>query len=121
MSTSTYALIFTLVPFVFGIAAVYAEHAGGKRGLLIAWAAGAALLLVLGVMDWRRPPDEGTPLIAYVAFAIIPTAAAAWAAWRTARAGMPVLARLLIAGTVGWLGILALVSAAAMLVAARGT
>lgn len=120
MSTATYALVFTVVPFVFGVTAVYAERAAGRRGLLVAWVIASALLLGLGILDWRRPPDEGTPLIAYVAFALIPTAAAAWAAERTARAGMPILARLLVAGTVGWLGILALVSVSAMIVGVRG-
>jgi hypothetical protein len=119
MSASTYALIFTVVPFLFGFAAVLALRAGGRRALVIAWLAASALLVVLGVMDWRQPPDEGTPLVAYLAFALIPTAAAAWAADRTARAQMPIVARLLIAGTVGWLAILVLVGIATVIVGAR--
>lgn len=115
MSSSTYALIFTLVPFLFGFVAVFALRAGGRRALAIAWGLGSGLLVVLGVMDWRRPPDEGTPLIAYLAFALIPTLAAAFAADRTARAQMPIVARLLVAGTAGWLAILVLVGVATVL------
>jgi hypothetical protein len=114
MDSSTYALIFTIVPFGFGFAAVLALRAGGRKALVIAWAVASALLVVLGVIDWRQPPDEGTPLLAYLAFAILPTTAAAWAADRTARAQMPIIARLLVAGTVGWLAILVLVGIAAM-------
>ncbi|HSJ63321.1 MAG TPA: hypothetical protein VK922_05355 [Gemmatimonadaceae bacterium] len=119
MSTSSYALIFTLVPFLFGFAAVFALRSGGRRALLVAWVLGSGLLAVLGVMDWRRPPDEGTPLLAYLAFALLPTAAAAWAADRTARAQMPIVARLLIAGTTGWLAILLLVGTATVVIGVR--
>jgi hypothetical protein len=115
VSSSTYALIFTLVPFLFGFVAVFALRAGGRRALAIAWVLGSGLLVVLGFMDWRRPPDEGTPLIAYLAFALIPTLAAAFAADRTARAQMPIVARLLVAGTAGWLAILVLVGVATVL------
>ena len=116
MSASTYALLFTLVPFLFGFVAVFALRAGGRRALAVAWVAGAGLLVILGVIDWRQPPDEGTPLIAYLAFALIPTLVAAVAADRTARAQMPIVARLLVAGTSGWLAILVLVGIATIVV-----
>ena len=119
MSASTYALLFTVVPFLFGFAAVFALRNGGRRGLVIAWVIGSALLVTLGVLDWRQPPDEGTPLLLYILFALIPTAAAAWAADRTARSQMPIVARLLIAGTTGWLAILILVGVATVALGAR--
>lgn len=117
MSSSNYALLFTVIPFLFGIAAVLAHRAGGRRGLIIAWVAATGLLIVLGVMDWRQPPDEGTPLIAYLGFAIIPTAAAAWAVDRTVT--MPLIIRMLVCGTAGWLGILALVGIVALIAGIR--
>ncbi|HUF29173.1 MAG TPA: hypothetical protein VMM77_00820 [Gemmatimonadaceae bacterium] len=117
MSSSTYALLFSVVPFLFGIAAVLAHRAGGRRGLVIAWVSAAGLLIVLGVMDWRQPPDEGTPLVAYLGFALIPTAAAAWAVERTSN--LPVIVRMLVCGTAGWLGILALVGVVAILAGIR--
>jgi hypothetical protein len=120
MSSSTYALIFTVVPFAFGFVAVLAHRSGGRRALVLAWVAAAALLAVLGFLDWRQPPDEGTPLMAYLAFAVLPTAAAAWAADYTARAKMPIIARLLVAGTVGWLAILVLVGVAAVVAGGAG-
>ena len=107
MSSSGYALLFTVVPFLFGFAAVLAHRAGGRRGLIISWMVATGLLIVLGVIDWRQPPDEGTPLVAYLAFAVIPTAAAAWAVDRTAT--MPLIIRMLVCGTAGWLGILVMV------------
>lgn len=116
MTPSTYALLFTVVPFLFGFVAVIALRAGGRRALAIAWLLGSGLLVMLGVMDWRRPPDEGTPLLAYLAFALIPTLTAAVVADRTARAQMPIVARLLIAGTAGWLAILVLVGVATVIV-----
>ena len=118
MSASTYALLFTLVPFFFGFVAVFALRAGGRRGLALAWMIGSGLLVVLGVIDWRQPPDEGTPLIAYLAFALIPTSVAAFAADRTARSQMPIVARLLVAGTAGWFSILVLVGVATLIVGA---
>jgi hypothetical protein len=120
MSSSTYALIFTVVPFAFGFVAVLAHRSGGRRALVLAWVAAAALLAVLGFLDWRQPPDEGTPLMAYLAFAVLPTAAAAWAADSPARAKMPIIARLLVAGTVGWLAILVLVGVAAVVAGGAG-
>lgn len=116
MSSSTYALIFTLVPFLFGFAAVFALRAGGRRALVMAWVIGSGILVVLGVLDWRQPPDEGTPLLAYLAFALIPTMVAGFVADRTARAQMPIVARLLVAGTAGWLAILVLVGIATVIV-----
>ena len=118
MSASTYALLFTLVPFLFGFVAVFALRAGGRRALALAWVIGSGLLVVLGVIDWRQPPDEGTPLIAYLAFALIPTSVAAFAADRTARSQMPIVARLLVAGTAGWFSILVLVGVATLIVGA---
>ncbi len=112
MSSSNYALLFTVVPFLFGFAAVLAHRAGGRRGLIISWMVATGLLIVLGVIDWRQPPDEGTPLVAYLGFAIIPTAAAAWVADRTAT--MPLIIRMLVCGTAGWLGILVLVGIVAL-------
>ena len=112
MSSSTYALLFTVVPFLFGFVAVLAHRAGGRRALIISWAVASGLLIALGVVDWRQPPDEGTPLIAYLGFAIIPTAVAAWAVERTRN--MPVILRMLVCGTVGWLGILVLVGILAL-------
>ena len=112
MSSSGYALLFTVVPFLFGFAAVLAHRAGGRRALIISWMVDTGLLIVLGVIDWRQPPDEGTPLIAYLGFAIIPTAAAAWAVDRTAT--MPLIIRMLVCGTAGWLGILVLVGVFAL-------
>lgn len=112
MSSSSYALLFTVVPFLFGFVAVLAHRAGGQRGLIISWMVATGLLIVLGVIDWRQPPDEGTPLIAYLGFAIIPTAAAAWAVKRTGN--MPVVIRMLVCGTAGWLGILVLVGIVAL-------
>jgi hypothetical protein len=120
VTASAYALIFTVVPFLFGFVAVLALRSGGRRGLVVAWTIASALLAVLGILDWQRPPDEGTPLLAYLAFALIPTAAAAWAADRTARGGMPIVARLLIAGTTGWLAILVLVGIATVVMGTRG-
>lgn len=107
MSSSSYALLFTVVPFLYGFAAVLAHRAGGRRALIISWVMAAGLLIVLGIIDWRQPPDEGTPLIAYLGFAMIPTAAAAWAVERTGN--MPIVLRMLVCGTAGWLGILVLV------------
>jgi hypothetical protein len=118
MSASTYALLFTLVPFLFGFVAVFALRAGGRRALAWAWVIGSGFLVVLGVIDWRQPPDEGTPLIAYLAFALIPTSVAAFAADRTARSQMPIVARLLVAGTAGWFSILVLVGVATVIVGA---
>jgi hypothetical protein len=118
MSASTYALLFTLVPFLFGFVAVFALRAGGRRALALAWMIGSGLLVVLGAIDWRQPPDEGTPLIAYLAFALIPTSVAAFAADRTARSQMPIVARLLVAGTAGWFSILVLVGVATLIVGA---
>jgi hypothetical protein len=118
MPASTYALLFTLVPFLFGFVAVFALRAGGRRALALAWMIGSGLLVVLGVIDWRQPPDEGTPLIAYLAFALIPTSVAAFAADRTARSQMPIVARLLVAGTAGWFSILVLVGVATLIVGA---
>jgi hypothetical protein len=118
MPASTYALLFTLVPFLFGFVAVFALRAGGRRALALAWVIGSGLLVVLGVIDWRQPPDEGTPLIAYLAFALIPTSVAAFAADRTARSQMPIVARLLVAGTAGWFSILVLVGVATVIVGA---
>jgi hypothetical protein len=117
MSSSSYALLFTVVPFLFGFAAVLAHRASGRRGLIISWAVATGLLIVLGVIDWRQPPDEGTPLIAYFGFAIIPTAAAAWAVERTGN--MPVILRMLVCGTAGWLGILVLVGIFALVAGIR--
>jgi uncharacterized membrane protein len=118
MPASTYALLFTLVPFLFGFVAVFALRAGGRRALALAWMIGSGLLVVLGVIDWRQPPDEGTPLIAYLAFALIPTSVAAFAADRAARSQMPIVARLLVAGTAGWFSILVLVGVATLIVGA---
>jgi hypothetical protein len=112
MSSSSYALLFTVVPFLFGFAAVLAHRAGGRRGLIMSWVVATGLLIVLGVIDWRQPPDEGTPLVAYLGFAIIPTAAAAWAVERTEN--MPLILRMLVCGTAGWLGILVLVGIVAL-------
>jgi hypothetical protein len=120
VSASAYALVFTVVPFAFGLAAVFALRAGGRRALVIAWVVCSGLLVVLGVVDWRQPPDEGTPLVAYLAFAVIPTLAAAFAADRTARGRMPIVARLLVAGTAGWFAILVLVGVATLLVGGPG-
>ncbi len=117
MSSANYALLFTVIPFLFGIAAVLAHRAAGRRGLALAWVAATGLLIVLGVMDWRQPPDEGTPLIAYLGFAIIPTAAAAWVVDRTVT--MPLIIRMLVCGTAGWLGILVLVGIVTLMAGIR--
>lgn len=117
MSPSTYALIFTVVPFLSGIVAVLALRSWNRRGLWLVWAGFTMLLLVLGIVDWRRPPDEGTPLGVYIAFAILPTAAAAFVADRFSRTQMPLIVRMLIAGTAGWLAILVLVGVATMVLA----
>jgi hypothetical protein len=118
VSASTYALIFTVVPFLSGIIAVLAHRAAGRRGLVITWALASALLLVLGIIDWQRPPDEGTPLAVYLAFAVVPTTTAAIVAERASRTGLPVLVRMLIAGTAGWLSILVLVGIATLVLRA---
>lgn len=112
MSSSSYALLFTVVPFLFGFAAVLAHRAGGRRALIISWMVATGLLIVLGIIDWRQPPDEGTPLVAYLAFAVIPTGVATWAVDRTAT--MPLIIRMLVCGTAGWLGILVLVGVFAL-------
>ncbi len=118
MSASTYALIFTVVPFLSGILAVLAQRAGGRRGLIITWVLASALLIAFGVVDWRRPPDEGTPLAVYLAFAVLPTAAAALTADWSSRTGMPIVVRMLIAGTAGWFSILVLVGVATLILRA---
>ncbi|MDQ3696721.1 MAG: hypothetical protein M3373_01660 [Gemmatimonadota bacterium] len=102
MSASQYAFIFTLVPFLFGIAAVFAHRAGGNRALWTTWLAAALLFSVLGYLDWRSPPDHGTPYAAYLSFATIPTAAASLVTARTAESKLPLIARVLLAGTVCW-------------------
>lgn len=104
MDPTSYALFFTLAPFAFGLAAVVAHRAGGVRALAPTWLACAALFAYLGYRDWRSPPDEGTPLAAYLAFATIPTAVAAVVAARTAR-GVPLVWRIMLAGTAGWVSI----------------
>ena len=100
----SYALFFTIAPFAFGLAAVAAHRAGGTRALAATWLAGAALFAALGYRDWRSPPDEGTPLSAYLVFATVPTAVAAVVTARTAR-GVPLLWRVMLAGTAGWASI----------------
>ena len=104
MDPTPYALVFTLAPFAFGLAAVVAHRLGGVRALAATWVACAALFAVLGYRDWRSPPDEGTPLSAYLVFATLPTAVAAVVAARTAR-GVPLLWRIMLAGTAGWASI----------------
>lgn len=102
MSAGGYALLFTILPFLFGGAVVWAERIGGQRALWGTWALAAAMYAVLGWHDWRTPPDEGTPLAFYLVLATVPTAAGAWAAGWSARRGLPLVARVLIAGTVCW-------------------
>ena len=104
MDSFSYALLFTVAPFAFGLAAVVAHRAGGARALAATWLACAALFAYLGYRDWRSPPDEGTPLSAYLLFATVPTAVAAVVAARTAR-GVPLLWRIMLAGTAGWASI----------------
>src|SRR5919199_1062823 len=98
MDSSFYALVFTLAPFV-------AHRAGGVRALGAAWVAAAVFFTYLGVRDWASPPDEGTPLSAYLAFALVPTAVAAVVAARTASRGVPMLWRVVLAGSAGWVSI----------------
>ena len=103
MDPSSYALVFTAAPFAFGLAAVVAHRYGGVRALGGTWLACAALFAVLGYRDWGSPPDEGTPLGAYLLFATVPTAVAAVVAARTR--GVPLLWRVMLAGTAGWASI----------------
>ena len=104
MDSTAYALFFTLAPFAFGLAAVVAHRVGGTRALAATWLLCAALFAYLGYRDWRSPPDEGTPLSAYLVFATVPTAVAAAVAARTA-GGVPLLWRVMLAGTAGWASI----------------
>jgi hypothetical protein len=104
MDPTAYALLFTLAPFAFGLAAVVAHRVGGTRALAATWLASAALFALLGYRDWRSPPDEGTPLSAYLLFATVPTAVGAVVAARTAR-GVPLVWRIMLAGTAGWVSI----------------
>ena len=104
MDSASYALFFTLAPFAFGIAAVVAHRVGGTRALAATWLACALLFAYLGYRDWRSPPDEGTPFSAYLVFATVPTAVGALVAARTAR-GVPLLWRIMLAGTAGWASI----------------
>ena len=104
MDSTSYALFFTLGPFAFGLAAVVAHRMGGVHALTATWLLCAALFTALGYRDWRSPPDEGTPLSAYLVFATVPTAVAAVVAARTA-GRVPLVWRVMLAGSAGWASI----------------
>ena len=105
MSAGQYALIFTVLPFLFGAAAVWAHRQGGARRLWAAWAIAALFYSVLGYIDWRAPPDEGTPLAFYLTVATVPTAAGAWVAAWSAANRIPLVMRILLAGSACWITI----------------
>ena len=102
MTAGQYGLVFTLFPFLFGAAAVWARRAGGTPALWVLWGAAALLFARLGYADWRTPPDNGTPLAAYLAFATIPTAVGAFVASRLDRRRLPLLLEVAITGTATW-------------------
>ena len=105
MTAGQYGLAFTLFPFLFGAAAVWARRAGGVPALWSLWAAAALLFATLGYADWRTPPDNGTPLAAYLAFATVPTAVGALVASRLDRRRLPLLLDVAITGTATWITI----------------
>jgi hypothetical protein len=103
MSAGSYALLFTILPFLYGGAVVWAERIGGVRTVRLTWALAAIMYAVLGYADWRTPPDEGTPLAFYIVLALVPTAAGAWVALWAARRQMPLPLRVIASGSATWL------------------
>jgi hypothetical protein len=105
LTASQYALLFTILPFLYGGAIVWAERIGGARTVRLTWAAAVVMYAALGWADWRSPPDEGTPLAFYLVLAVFPTAIGAWAALWSARREMPVALRVVAAGSATWVAI----------------
>ncbi|MBC7790161.1 MAG: hypothetical protein H7Z74_09465 [Anaerolineae bacterium] len=100
-----YAIVFTIVPFLFAIIAVFANRRGGRKWLWRSWLFATAVLVTLGVLSWRRPDSEAVPLAVYLTIASIPTLAALYAIRWAAQRSMPVLAQILVGGTACWIAI----------------
>jgi len=77
MNPTLYWLLAIVISLGSAGALVWAYRRGGRGQLLVTAAAIAAVLLILGYLDWRGQSPVETPMGTYVLIAILPVAAAA--------------------------------------------
>jgi hypothetical protein len=89
LSRTDYLVVEALSAALFAAAAVAAQRRAGTKALAAASGLCAAVLLVLGYLDWRRLTSKETPLVAYAVTAIVPTTIAALVIYRARKRPLP--------------------------------
>ena len=71
-----YWIAFAILSAFCALAAEYSLRRTGVSRIVLGWLGPAALLIVLGLLDWARQPVKETPLNAYVVGAVLAPGAA---------------------------------------------